>query len=405
MKQICILFVLLLSFGCIENEVSQQTIKIQVNAGEIDRPHSIVTVRGISLNGGVNYFLENSEGQVIPVQISSDEMIFSVKDLRANESLLFELIESDTAGKKSTNIRFKEDAVELSSSSGAPGFQYRTGVGGLDPDITDEVFYREGYLHPVFTPNGRTITEHYTENRPHQNGIWTGWYNTEWNGSKPDFWSQAERTGKVEVASVNSIVAGAIFGELKVTHHFNEKITENSSTILSDEWTVRFYNDLNQSDKQVNVIDLDVVQTNISEHPFQLVEHVYGGVGFRGSDQWNGEGKMVFLTSASENRTEAHQSIAKWVAMSGEIDGEPATIIILAHPDNLRFPERVFNHPTEPFFTFAPLQKGDLTLHSGDQFRAKYRYITLDSDLPAFDEIENYWNDYAYSVQATIINE
>lgn len=404
MKEFYLLFVLFLFFGCAdEYKDCQEKIQIQVHAGEMDRSQSMVTVKGLTLKNEVNYFLRDPEGQFIPAQERGNEITFSVKDLRANDTVQFELTESDTVEEKSTTINFKEDAVELSRSSGSPVFQYRTGVGGLDPGITEEVFYRGGYLHPFFTPNGRVITEHYTENRPHQNGIWTGWYKTEWNGLKPDFWSQAERTGKVEVVSVNTIKTGPVFGELKTTHHFNEKITKNSSTILSDEWTVRFYNDFEFSKRAVNIIDLDVCQTNISDHPLQLIEHVYGGVGFRGSNQWIGEGKIEFVTSEGENRAEAHQSIARWVAMSGEIDGEPASIIILAHPDNPRFPEPVFINQSEPFFTFAPLQAGDLILYPDDQFRVRYRYITLDGNLPASDEIENYWKDYTNPVKTTIL--
>lgn len=407
MKEFYLFFVLFLFFGCTdEYKDSQEKIQIQIQlqAGEMDRSQSIVSVKGLTLNNGVKYFLKDTEGQVIPVQKNGNEITFFVKYLRANDTVQFELTESDTVEEKSTSINFKEDAVELSGSSGVRVFQYRTGVGGLDPDITEEIFYRGGYLHPFFTPNGRVITEHYTENRPHQNGIWTGWYKTEWNGLKPDFWSQAEETGKVEVVSVNSIETGPVFGELQTTHNFNEKITEKSSTILSDEWTVRFYNDFEYSKRAVNIIDLDIFQTNISDHPFRLIEHMYGGVGFRGSDQWIGEEKIEFVTSEGENRAEAHQSNAHWVAMSGEIDGEPASIIILAHPDNPRFPEPVFINQREPFFTFAPLQAGDLVLNPEDHFRARYRYITLDGNLPASDEIEKYWKDYANPVKTIILN-
>lgn len=405
MKKIYLSFVLLLFFACNEKADAQEKNQIQVQSGDLNRSQSIVSVGGFALKEEVDYFLQDTEGKIIPAQQNGDEITFLVKDFPANDSILFELIESVAVEEKSTRINFKEDAVELSTSSGDPVFQYRTGVGGLDPEIAEEVFYRGGYLHPVFTPTGRAITEHYTENRPHQNGIWTGWFKTEWNGLKPDFWSQAERTGKVEVVSVNSIETGPVFGELLTTHHFNEKITENSSTILSDEWTVRFYNALEIADRLMNIIDLEVVQTNISEHPFRLIEHVYGGVGFRGSDDWLGEGKMEFKTSEGENRAEAHQSRAKWVAMSGQIDGETASIIILAHPDNARFPEPVFINQREPFFTFAPLQEGDLVLNPGDQFRAKYRYITMDGGLPNSEEIESYWKDYANPAKATILNQ
>lgn len=406
MKNIYLLLILLLILGCTdENNESQGKIQIQVHAGEMDRPHSMVSVTNLSLKNGVTYSLKDSEGHVTTVQKNGSEIIFPIKDLSANNTVLFELIESDTVGEKSTGINFKEDAVELSGSSGGPVFQYRTGVGGLDPDITEEIFYRGGYLHPVYTPNGRAVTSHYTDNRPHQNGIWTGWYKTEWNGLKPDFWSQAERTGKVEAISVNSIESGPVFGELQTTHHFNEIVTENSSTILSDNWTVRFYNDIEINDKPVNMMDFDVVQENISEHPFRLIEHVYGGVGFRGSDQWIGEQKMKFVTSEGENREEAHHSNARWVGMSGEIDGEPASILILAHPENPRFPEPVFINQKEPFFTFTPLQTGDLLLNPDDQFRVRYRYITMDGNLPASDDIENYWQDFVNPVKTTILNQ
>ena len=222
-------------------------------------------------------------------------------------------------------------------------------------------------------------------------------------GLKPDFWSQAEQTGKVEVVTINRIETGPVYGELETTHHFNEKITGNNSTIISDAWKVRYYNNLEINGRPINVIDLNVVQTNISEHPFRLIEHVYGGIGFRGSDDWLGEGKMDFITSEGESRAEAHKSKAKWVGMSGQIDGKKASIIILAHSDNVRFPEPVFINQREPFFTFAPLQEGDLILYPSEHFKAKYRYIIMDGNLPSTEIIENYWRDYTNPMTTQII--
>lgn len=405
-KIIGFVFIIFSFISCSSQGEKHNKLVVQISSGDMDRQNSVVTVESPYLLSEKNYHLTGPDDQTIPVQISNQTLIFILPELSAEEEVAFEFLPAEERLESQTSrINFKEDAVELSTSSGGPVFQYRTGVGGLDPGITDEVFYRGGYLHPVYTPNGRAITEHYTENRPHQNGIWTGWYKTEWNGLKPDFWSQAERTGKVEAVSVNRIETGPVFGELQTIHHFNEKITENSSTILSDEWTVRSYNILNESGRPVNMIDLDVVQTNISDHTFRLIEHVYGGVGFRGSDQWIGEENMQLITSEGENREEAHTSRARWVLMSGEINGKMTSIAILAHPDNLRFPEPVFINQREPFFTFAPLQAGDITLESGEIFRAKYRYVTLDGEIPSTDYIEELWQDYANPVEASIIKK
>lgn len=404
-NKICLLFIVFNFISCSQQGEKDIKLHIQIKSGDMDRQNSVGMVESPYLLSEENYHLTGPEGQIIPVQKSNQTLRFILPELSVGEEVIFELWPAEPNLESQTAVRFEEDTVEFLNGAANPILQYRSGTNGLQDYDVDEIFLRSGYLHPLYSPSGLIITEQYTPGRPHQNGIWTGWYKTEWNGLKPDFWSQAEQTGKVEVVSVNSIETGALFGELQTTHHFKEKITENSSTILSEEWTVRFYNDLNNFDRPVNVIDLDVVQTNISEHQFRLIEHVYGGVGFRGSDQWIGEEKMVFVTSEGENRAEAHHSKARWVAMSGEIDGEKASIIILAHPENARFPEPVFINQREPFFTFAPLQAGDLILNPGDQFRARYRYITLDDNLPASDEMENYWQDYANPVKATILNQ
>lgn len=403
-SQVQIIFAVLLCFGtgCLGGSETENNnlIYIDVSAGDLDRHHSVVSLAIPYDLHGEKYHLADEDGSIIPVQISGDKLTFILKQINAGEKHRFELRESGDESAENVVIDFQGDTAQFQKSNGRPVFDYRSGTSGLEGIEVDEVFLRGGYLHPVYSPSGAVITEHYTPGRPHQNGIWTGWYKTEWNETEPDFWSAAERTGSVQAVSVDTVLTGPVYGLLETEHHFTEKISENETPILSDRWTIHSYN---IADTTINLFDLEIDQENITEFPFTLKEHVYGGVGFRGSDQWIGEeGEMQFITSEGETRSEAHLSTAKWVLMSGDIDGETAAIAILSHPKNARFPEPVFINQREPFFTFAPLQGGDITLNAGDHFKAAYRYITFSGEVPSVETIEQYWQDYAHPVDVSI---
>lgn len=406
MTKLPVFFLLLFSFiSCFQEKDTSSKTFIQVHSGETDREKSIVSVESTQFQEGKDYILIDENDQKIPAQISGRKLIFMISSLSAMEEKTFEVVPSDKNQQLKTGIRFTEDAVEILNDQDSPVLQYRTGPGGLNLQNVDEIFYRGGYLHPLYSPAGHKITEQYTQGRPHQNGIWTGWYKTDWNGMSPDFWSPAERTGVVEVQSVDHLQTGPVYAELQATHHFIEKITGDSIPVLSDIWTIQVYNNHAEDALNTHVFDMKVQQENISDHAFTLFEHIYGGVGFRGSDQWLGEENMQLITSEGENREEAHMSRARWVVMSGEIDNEMSGIAILTHPDNRRFPEPVFINQREPFFTFAPLQLGDLILEPGDEFHAKYRYVIFDGEIPPRDHIERLWQDYAHPVEAKIATQ
>src|SRR5205085_556715 len=86
------------------------------------------------------------------------------------------------------------------------------------PDI-DPLFLRGGYIYPVYTPSGRTVTEHYyhptSPRHLHQQSIWFAWTKTEFEGRSPDFWNMGTGTGKVEFVALDETTSGPIFGGFK----------------------------------------------------------------------------------------------------------------------------------------------------------------------------------------------
>ena len=402
MNRTYLFLIVCIFFSCTSDPSSENIDLIEIKSGEIDRYNSIVSISAPSNLKNQEYYLVDPEGQIIRTQISDDDITFLLPYLESGKNINLELVPSNGIENKKMGIRFLNDAIEFTDITNEPILQYRTGPGGLDLENVDEIYYRGGYLHPLFSPNGHVLTQQYTQQRQHQNGIWTGWYRTEWNGLNPNFWIQDEGTGEVQFYSIDKVSSGSIYAELQTTHHFVEKITEDFTPVLSDQWRVRAYSFPVFEEQDAHVIDLEVKQSNITENTFTLVQYIYGGVGFRGNDQWLGSNNMQLITSEGENREDAHMSRARWALLSGMLDGEMTNIAILAHPDNTRSPEPIFVNQEEPFFIFSPLQLDDLTIEPSQTFNAKYRYIIMDGEIPKKEVVEKLWMDYAHPVEGSI---
>jgi hypothetical protein len=175
-------------------------------------------------------------------------------------------------------------------------------------------------------------------------------------------------------------------------HRYVDLTSEPPTDALNETWTVRVY-DVRGGESEHRVFDLHVVHTTATDGPLVLPEYRYGGVGFRGPDEWRGEENTFFLTSEGHDRSDGHATRARWVRITGPVDGELAGVAILTHPQNFRAPEPMRIHPDEPFFNWAPSQHVDWSNESDDPFQARYRYLDADGALdPA--EIDRLWLDF-----------
>jgi hypothetical protein len=171
---------------------------------------------------------------------------------------------------------------------------------------------------------------------------------------------------------------------------------------LDESWTVTLYN-VPGTAKPVHVFDLVMTQTCATADPLILPEYHYGGLGFRGHDQWNGADRATFLTSEGEtDRVKGNTSRARWVHIGGQIDGATAGIGLLGHPDNFRAPQPLRLHPKEPFICFAPSQLGDWQIEPGQPYVARYRFVVTDGPADAAF-LEACWQGYAQSAKVTVV--
>ena len=372
---------------------------VTVAAGAYERrgtPVSFQLPEGLAL--GATLTLHADGGNPLPAQLGPDGRVTFILDhLPARESRRYRLTGGPAGGD---GVRAGRDAGGVAFSvEGGPVLRYNAGKTPVPPSV-DPVYTRGGYLHPVHTPSGKVITADYAKGHLHHHGIWAAWTNTVFEGRTPDFWNMAERKGTVEPVALDMAWGGPVHGGFRARHRYVDLTGPAPEDVLNEVWSVMVY-DVPGGTRPYRLFDLEIVQTTASSSPLHLPLYRYGGLGFRGRDEWLGAENTFFLTSEGKDRSNGHESRARWAHVGGMVDGALAGIGILGHPANFRFPEPMRIHPTEPFFNWAPSQAGDWSIQPGTPHVARYRFVTYDGGPDAAD-LDRLWNDYAHPPTVTL---
>ena len=259
------------------------------------------------------------------------------------------------------------------------------------PEGVDPVFERSGYVHPIWTPSGKVITNDSPKNHLHHHGLWGAWTSSEFEGRKSNFWESKEKQGKIECVKVEQIVSGPVFGGFRARHRFlNLNAPGGPKAALDEIWDVRVW----ALSGNYFLFDLVSTQTCAGDQPLVIKEYRYGGIGFRGSGDWEGKDGAAFLTSEGKTRKDGHATKARWCAMSGKVDGAECSIGFLGHPSDFRYPQPMRIHPDEPFFNWAVPQGGDFSIEPGKPYVARYRFVVADGALAA-DLVDRLQKAYA----------
>src|SRR5690625_3273738 len=295
MKISFILLVAVIFASC--TSTSDEDLIIHAEAGDFDRYNSIISFQLPETLAHKEYHLTDSDGNSYPFQIDGQQGTFILTSLSRKESISFRLLPSGTEERNDAVIvQHTDEAVVFESETGNPVLHYRTSAEGLNLGGLDERFRRGGYLHPVYTPAGQIVTGHYHPDRPHQLGIWSGWSRVQTEARNPEFWYPVTGRGEIEVVSADSLWHGPVHSGLHAEHHFIDKTAEDPVPIISEKWTVQVYNTGRGVDRPLFIFDLESTQHNITDAPIIFTEHVYGGISFRGNDEWLGEEGTRLLT-------------------------------------------------------------------------------------------------------------
>lgn len=252
------------------------------------------------------------------------------------------------------------------------------------PDGLSEHYRRSGFLM-AYSPDGRLVTDDFPVGHSHQHGIFTAWTNTTFRGEFHDFWNQQKELATVRhVELLETIEEGGIAG-------FRSRLQQVSlvhGPVLDEVWHVRVHD---RSDPFV--WDLSTEQTNITDDTLYLNQHVYGGLGVRGSAAWNEVdsvnfvGEARFLTSEGLERDSANHTRPDWTAIYGPLSraGDTVGLAVLPHPENFRAPEFVRVHPVMPYLSVTPTVEAPAQISPGEVYRMRYRFIVFDGPVDSMD--------------------
>ena len=377
-----------------------QSYRVTVAAGPYNRTGTVLSFALPESATEDAYHLEDSTGQALPVQLDGARQAWFVLDrLEAGAERTYRLVPSDVPSDSDVQVAAGEDDLPV-LIGGDTLFVYRPDVDELPrPDI-DAIYARGGYIHPLYSPSGKLVTDHYAPGHVHHQGLWSAWTRTSFEGREPDFWNMGDSTGTVLPEGLDTTWSGPVQGGFVAQHRFVDLSAEKPTDALSETWQVRTYNTTGTA-PPYRLFDLKVTQKTASESPLELPEYHYGGVALRGHRTWNGEDNARFLTSEGQDRLGGNETKARWVYLGGLVDGDSAGVAVLSHPENFRAPQPVRLHPSEPYFVFAPQQEGAFAIEPGEPYVAQYRYVVLDGP-PDAAMLDRLWNDYAHPPEVTV---
>jgi len=391
---------------------------VEVEAGKHDRRASTVTLPwpdSLPTTAGATLETLNGTppGEVQFLPSGKPTVAWVVRNLTAGSRRRYRLRADGVPAPAGAVVTCADDGKDLSVAvAGRPVLRYNYAV-DEPPARLDPVYRRGGYIHPLYTPSGLTVTDDFAPDHAHQHGLFFAWVNTRFRGHKVDFWNQPLKTGRVRHTATASTFGGPVLGGFTV-HLRHEDVSQPGEPVaaLDEVWTVRVH-----ADEAPYLVDLGTVQTCAGAEPLEVLKYHYGGLGLRGNRTWldpraKGEeppdpsrsGGSDFLTSEGKSRKDGNHTRPRWVDLSGAVGGRVGGVTVLGDPANLRSPEPVRLHPNKPYFSVSPPVAGGFAVAPGSPFVAKYRLILHDG-TPDPAATERLWHDYADPPRARVVEE
>jgi hypothetical protein len=252
------------------------------------------------------------------------------------------------------------------------------------PDEAAPWYGRSGFIHPVFTPEGKVVTSDFPPDHLHQHGIMFAWTSGRIGNRKVDFWNSQKKEARVE--HIETVQMGKTSMMVKLKHI--DLTTGAPVDVIHETWEIRLV-----GHEQMHVFDLKSTQTVVLDEPFHIDKYHYGSLCVRGADAWMSN-KADMLTSEGFVRENGNHTTARWVALSGEIDGAVCGLAAMGHPDNFRTPQPVRLHPSMPYFSFTPMVTDGFELQPGEDYVSRFRFAAFDGS-PDAGSLDRLWKDYA----------
>jgi hypothetical protein len=366
--------------------------EIRIAAGPHHRRETIVEFEFGTPAAGDRFELRGQAGDAIPLQVDpSGRAWFVLPSLDAGQERTYRIVPAAASPAAAVATQTGDDLAV--SVHARPVLGYIGGAGRLPSSDIKPAYQRGGYIHPVRTPSGRNVTDDYPADHRHQHGVMMAWTSAVFEGRKTDFWNMGNSLGRVETRALDARWNGAVHAGWSARHQHVDLTSGSPKPVLDEAWTTRVY--ALPAGAAMHIFDVSVRQTPATATPLTLPEYHYGGMAVRGAASFMGAPEnAVVLTSDGKDRATADNTRARWVHISGQVDGARAGIAMFGHPRNFRAPEPLRVHPTDPYVCFAPSRLGDWSIARDRPFDARYRFVAMDGPADVA-LLERLWRDWA----------
>ena len=310
---------------------------------------------------------------------------------RLNDSTLLFLVAdpnfkiSDAIHIEESNRPFSDNQIQIKKTTDAlivtknnqPVLTYQ--ITEKLPEGKASHYKRGGFIHPLYSPNGKILSDDFPEGHTHQHGIFFAFVNTTFKNEKLDFWNQHQSTGTIEFSKLNNYQSGPVFGIFETEQNH---ISLTQGVILKEKWQVIIYN------TEPYRLEIQTTLQNVSTDTLFINDYHYGGMAFRGAKAWNTKDSLhfqnepTFRTNEGKDRIAANHSRPLWSALSGLIDGEHVGVVMLGHSNNFRHPQPIRIHPSMPYYCSAPMVGKQFSIAPNGIFEGNYTYLSFDGILP-----------------------
>ncbi|TLP70573.1 PmoA family protein [Maribacter sp. ACAM166] len=348
---------------------------------------------------GADITLMNGD-DVVPFDIdTTTNTLWFIHNTERTRSYCIETkTDSDRTAKKLSAIKKDGDLMLEKGNTSLVGYRYDM---HYPPKGVDSIFKKSGYIHPILSPKGDTLTRTNAPDHWHHYGLWGPWTHTRIDTMRVDFWNLAEGQGTVLFKEFNAISEGAVsVGFNAAQEHIDFKTKSEPQIALNENLQVKLW-DLERDDRYM--LDYTTKFSTPLEKGILFEAYRYGGgLGMRFTERWHKDNCEVF-TSEGEDRLTADGTNARWAIVRGESSDGKGTngILFLSNPNNRMHPEPMRVWPIDGndgrgdmFFEFCPIRHEEWQIEPNKVYELKYRMVVFEGELTK-EEAEAYWQSFA----------
>ncbi len=273
------------------------------------------------------------------------------------------------------------------------------------PKGVDTAFKRSGFIHPLWTPHGQSLTRINAPDHYHHYGLWNPWTHVMFEGEMIDFWNLKDKKGTVKFANFVSVSEGAVYADYQTLHeHIAFKKNGEKKVAINELQSVRIYQP--KADQDYYIADITIQMNCAGDSPVTLKEYRYGGLGWRATEKWQ-DSNSETLTSEGKTRKDADGTKARWVIVQGSLDSDYGGAVMMSYPSNYNYPEplRIWPEKTngkgDVYANFSPTKDKDWPLLKGQDYILKYRFLVFNGKFNK-EKAEAAWKGFANVPQVTV---